>query len=166
MKCYTVLVLLVLWLVGCKDNSAPVATTEEYYPLYVGTATAWVKVGASPEEHMKGLMYRYTLPPDSGMLFAYAQSKELSFWMKNTFIPLDIAFIRSDMTISEILSMAKDDGRPDYLLPHYRSQEKVQYALEMPQNWFQQHGIRTSNKIVFAASLQKRVENLAGQFHE
>lgn len=61
-----------------------------------------VEVARTPEEQARGLMYRTSLAPDRGMLFPFAKPKFASFWMKNTFIPLDIIFIRSDGSIDRI----------------------------------------------------------------
>lgn len=61
-----------------------------------------VEVARTSEEQARGLMHRTSLPADGGMLFPFAKPKYASFWMKNTFIPLDIIFIRSDGSIDRI----------------------------------------------------------------
>ena len=72
-------------------------------PLTVHSATGdhrfTVEVAASPQQQERGLMFRRSLAPDRGMIFTYGPSQDVSFWMKNTLIPLDIIFIRSDGTI-------------------------------------------------------------------
>lgn len=61
-----------------------------------------IEVASTTEEQMRGLMFRTTLPDNSGMLFPYAPPRELTMWMKNTYIPLDMVFIRSDGVVHRI----------------------------------------------------------------
>jgi uncharacterized membrane protein (UPF0127 family) len=75
-------------------------------PLTIRTKSAThhftVEVAATPEQQERGLMFRHTLAGDRGMIFPYDPPQDVSFWMKNTLIPLDIVFIRSDGTIVRI----------------------------------------------------------------
>jgi uncharacterized membrane protein (UPF0127 family) len=61
-----------------------------------------VELASTPEEHAKGLMYRRQLPEGQGMLFDFHREQPTSFWMKNTYIPLDMIFIRGDGRILRI----------------------------------------------------------------
>jgi uncharacterized membrane protein (UPF0127 family) len=90
---------------------------------------------------MRGLMYRTALGQDRGMLFVYEVEQHLSFWMKNTRIPLSIAFIDSTGRITDILDMKPLDDRP----PHYLSSEPVMYALEVNQGFFEERGVRVGD---------------------
>jgi len=71
-----------------------------------------VEVAATPEQQETGLMFRKTLPPDRGMIFPYDPPQDVSFWMKNTLIPLDIIFIRADGTIARIANAKALDVTP------------------------------------------------------
>jgi uncharacterized membrane protein (UPF0127 family) len=82
------------------------------------------------EEQRKGLMFRKKLEDGEGMLFIYERDQILSFWMKNTVIPLSIAFISRDGRILEIRDMS-----PQSLVP-VKSSRSARYALETPQGWF------------------------------
>ena len=79
-----------------------------------------VEVAATPEEQEKGLMFRRSLAGDRGMIFPYDPPQEVAFWMKNTLIPLDIIYIRSDGTIVRITKAEAMDltaaavGRADH----------------------------------------------------
>jgi hypothetical protein len=71
-----------------------------------------VEVAATPEQQEKGLMFRRSLEPDRGMIFPYQPAQEVAFWMKNTLIPLDIIYIRSDGTIVRIVNAEPMDITP------------------------------------------------------
>ena len=60
------------------------------------------ELARTPAEQQTGLMYRRSLAPDHGMLFVFPAAQQLSFWMKNTYIPLDIIFIRPDGRIARV----------------------------------------------------------------
>lgn len=112
-----------------------------------------VELAITPEEQMVGLMNRDTLGGDEGMLFVFPQEKILSFWMKNTAIPLSIAFIKVDGRIVQIESM-----KP-YSLDSHFSHEKVKYALEMNDGWFTKHGVGVGDLVRIPLTLNGRREN-------
>lgn len=88
-------------------------------------------------------MFRQALAPDSGMLFVFDSASVQQFWMKNTWIPLDIAFIESSGVITDILQMATLDT-----VTPYRSSRPVLYALETNQGWFVARGIRPGDTLL------------------
>ena len=98
------------------------------------------------EMRAKGLMFRKSLCADCGMLFRYDSPRIASMWMKNTFIPLDVAFITADGTITDIISMKPHD------LTSIRSTEVVQYALEMNPGWFTKRDIQVGEKLTIVAT--------------
>jgi uncharacterized membrane protein (UPF0127 family) len=85
-------------------------------PLTIRTNSAThhftVEVAATPEQQERGLMFRKSLAGDRGMIFPYDPPQDASFWMKNTLIPLDIIFIRSDGTIARITHAKALDVTP------------------------------------------------------
>jgi uncharacterized membrane protein (UPF0127 family) len=101
-----------------------------------------VELALSEEEQSQGLMYRESLGEGRGMLFVFDRDKIVSFWMKNTFIPLSIAYINSDGSILEIHDMRPED------LSLIRSSRSVRYALEVPQGWFDRSGIRPGDRVL------------------
>ena len=79
----------------------------EQLPLTITTAARRthkfvVEVARSPAEQQRGLMFREVLAPDRGMIFPYSPPESVAFWMKNTMIPLDMVFIRTNGTIARI----------------------------------------------------------------
>ncbi len=109
----------------------------------------WIKVGhvefqtelaLTPEQRARGLMYRDSA--ENGMLFVYDHATVLSFWMRNTKVPLDIAYIKADWTIEPIQKLEPFDETAK------ASQGPVIGALEMPQGWFKAQGLAAGAKIV------------------
>jgi len=88
-----------------------------------------------------GLMHRFSLKPDHGMLFVFDAPQPLAFWMKNTFMPLSIAFIGVDGKILNIEDMA-----PQTETTH-PSQGFALYALEMKKGWFAQRAIAAGDRV-------------------
>ncbi|HBQ21393.1 MAG TPA: DUF192 domain-containing protein [Deltaproteobacteria bacterium] len=101
----------------------------------------------------EGLMGRTELDWNKGMLFIFPEENIQSFWMKNTLIPLSVAFIKNDGEIIQITHMQPDhfDGKLDT----YSSQEKVRYALETNMGWFEKNGIQVGDVVHFSYSIKK-----------
>ncbi|MDR1947887.1 MAG: DUF192 domain-containing protein, partial [Spirochaetaceae bacterium] len=99
-----------------------------------GTVRLKAELARTEDERARGLMYRKSLPDGEGMLFLFEQDQILSFWMKNTLIPLSIAFIGGNGRILEIRDM-----QPGNLTAVYSSRA-ARYALEVPRGWFDRAG--------------------------
>lgn len=89
-----------------------------------------------------GLMHRKRLGKNNGMLFKFPYSTRLSFWMKNTYIPLDIAYLNEDGKIIQIESMVPLSTKAVV------SKNNCQYALEVNKGWFKENNISIGNKVV------------------
>ncbi len=103
-----------------------------------------VEVAQDEETRMHGLMYRDKLSEDEGMLFVFPEQRILSFWMRNTFIPLDIAFIDADGRIVDIQRMQPIDESKLYV-----SAAPALYALEVNAGWFERHGLKVGSLVRF-----------------
>lgn len=105
-----------------------------------------VEWSVSDVDRIQGLQGRSSLAEDEGMIFDYGEERRLSFWMKNTSIPLSIAFIDRNGVILEI-----QDMEPNSLVSH-RSAQKARYALEVNQGWFDHNQIKVGDVVHFPES--------------
>ena len=103
-----------------------------------------LEVVSTPDQMRTGLMFRDHLDENAGMLFVYPAPQPLSFWMKNTRLPLSIAFIRADGTIANVRDMAPFDEKT-----FHQSVGDCVYALEVNQGWFARHGVVRGQKVRF-----------------
>ena len=109
-----------------------------------GEVPVTVEVVATEAKIEKGLMYRTHLPPNDGMLFLLPVEKDWSFWMHNTLIPLDMLFIRKDLTIAGIVQNA--EPQTDTLR---KVGEISAYVLEVNGGFCASHGIAANQKVRF-----------------
>ncbi len=102
-----------------------------------------LEVVDTPEDRARGLMFREELADDRGMLFVYAAQQEgLSFWMKNTLVPLDIIFIDSDLRVVDVEHAAPDPGDVDDAeLPRYTSDAPARYVVEVNRGYANETGL-------------------------
>lgn len=120
------------------------AKPPEAFPRVKLTAGMFVidaAVAANDTDREQGLMYRTQLAPNEGMLFVFNENAVHCFWMKNTLIPLSIAFMRADGTITDIDEMQAETTN------NHCPRNNGEYALEMSKGWFTAKGIRPGTKI-------------------
>lgn len=140
------LLSLLLGSTGCTDGAG------QTYDVRIRDVTLTVEVAETAESRTRGLMFRESLPEDHGMLFVFPESRRRSFWMKNTLIPLSIAYIREDWVILEIYEM-----EPESLEP-IQSRNPAQYALEVNQGFFAERGIEPGARLFPSEELRSRIE--------
>lgn len=104
--------------------------------LRLGRGIAEVQVADDDLERSTGLMFRDTLGENEGMLFVFDRPNQTAFWMKNTRVPLSIAYINSSGRILDIYDLKPYD---ETTVPSRF--DSVLYALEMPSGWFAKHGV-------------------------
>ncbi len=141
MKGFTAIVILFFTFVSCSNGLNTV-------DLIIGESSYRIEIARTPEERQKGLMNRKSVPEKTGMLFVFENDRKLSFWMKNTLVPLSIAYISSDGVIREIYKM-----EPQSLAP-VKSRHFVRYALELPEGAFKKEGVREGDRIILPESVQ------------
>jgi len=110
-------------------------------PLTAGMHVIQAEIAARPEQQMMGMMFRREMGANEGMLFVNDEPGVRCFWMRNTLLPLTIAFIGDDGTIVNLADMAprSDDS--------HCSAKPVRFALEMRQGWFDKHGIKAGFRL-------------------
>lgn len=124
---------------GSQDISKPNPRLKTV-TLKAGSTQVIAEVAKIEGERNRGLMFRKSLTDGKGMLFVFETDQKVSFWMKNTSIPLSVAYMGSDGTILQILDLI-----PFSLEPR-PSERSVRYALEVPQGWFDRGGLKVGDK--------------------
>lgn len=143
---------------ACGKSELPTASPASGLPrvtLQVKGISINVEVASTPEQTARGLMYRESLGENEGMLFVMPEERFLSFYMKNTLIPLSIAFLEEDGTIINIEHMEPLDA--DTL--HW-SLRKSRLALEMNQGWFDRQGVEPGDRIIIPPEILRGVGDL------
>ncbi len=110
-----------------------------------GNDTVVAEVAATADERSQGLMYRDEVPDGTGMLFVFTDNQVRSFWMANTYVALDIAYMDPSYVIVDIVPMEP------LVTDSYPSAAPAMFGLEVRQGWFQENSIRIgdSAEIVF-----------------
>ena len=138
---------LALGFVAC-DSPRPEATParelglETRFPVRMGVVLAQVRVAISDLEKARGLMGVARLEEAEGMAFLYDDDGEMSFWMKDTLIDLDIAFVGRDGTVLEVRTMTAGDTETTQSLT-----TQARFAVEMRAGWFRDFGVRPGDRV-------------------
>jgi uncharacterized membrane protein (UPF0127 family) len=123
--------------------AAPAAGLEQLVIVSGGTRHVFqVEVMRTPDQRAKGLMYRNYMPEDRGMLFDFARTEPVAMWMQNTYIPLDMLFIRANGTISRIAE--RTEPMSTRTIP---SGEPVLSVLEINGGVAEKLGIKPGDKV-------------------
>ena len=140
------MVLRNLMLVSCLalascQSAADEPVTFEQATIVAGGKNLSVEYAKTFEQRAQGLMFRKSLCDDCGMLFRFNPARMASMWMKNTFVPLDVAFIDGNGVITDIKPLEPHD------LTSVGSSKAVEFALEMNQGWFAANNISVGDQI-------------------
>ena len=136
-------------LVGCDSRKSPApaplaqeAGIEAAQPVRIGAVATRLRIAATELEKARGLMGVESLPKDEGMAFFYEGDLRMSFWMKNTPLDLDIAFVDKTGLILEVRTMkAQDTNTTD------AGSDQCRVAIEMAGGWFARAGVKAGDRV-------------------
>jgi len=128
----------------CRQGIPPAPV----YQVRVNEHVLFVEVARTTQQRRVGLSQRKRLRPDGGMLFILPRKDRPSFWMKDTYVPLDIAFLADDGAILQIEQMIPLSTDP------ITSKHRIRYALEVSGRYFADHGVHVGDRIVFPPEIK------------
>lgn len=132
-------------LCGCRDTPPEPAAFDTEFEMAVGGKPFKAEIALSDAEKAKGLMFRESLAENGGMIFVYDTPQRVSFWTKNTKIPLDLALFTADGTLVEVKKLY-----PNNLDAVRSSRGDILYCLEMNAGWFSKNSIFPPAKLDMA----------------
>ncbi len=130
---------------GMGEKKLPIVAVE------INGKKLILEVAFDRDAKERGLQYRRGLRYNRGMIFPYEKEKTLRFWMKNTYIPLDIAFVSKEGLINEIYHM-----KP-LSVEIYKSIYKAKYAIEVNRGWFVENGVKIGDKVTNLCEVERYV---------
>ena len=147
MKTFIIVLAFILIITACTQGQQTLVIHSAS-----GDQQVKVEVVTTPADQARGLMYRRSLGKESGMLFIFRQEAPQSFWMKNTWIPLDMLFISANLVIVDITTMQPCTIDPCLA---YTSKQPAKYVLEVNAGYCRSHAIVIGDRISSAIIKQK-----------
>ncbi|WP_435181915.1 DUF192 domain-containing protein [Halorussus sp. AFM4] len=111
--------------------------------------TVRLEVADEPQERRSGLMHRESLANNTGMVFVYPDAQQVSFWMKNTLIPLDMIFVGPDGEVLNVQHASPQPNASTSELKTYPSDGKAKYVVELPRGFANRTGVGPGTELVF-----------------
>ena len=142
-KCAFFLIALCQFGAAWSAARTPPQETLPVVTLHIGAVTLEAEVADETDERTTGLMGREQLAEGKGMLFVFREPQAMSFWMRDTLVPLSIAYINATGIVREI-----HDLKPLEETPARSAFRDLLYALEVPQGWFQRNKILPGDRIL------------------
>lgn len=147
------IVLISFLLGGCANAQSQSVMSESKRPpfrkttVHIGKQKTYLEVAESSEQLAYGLMFVKSLDEHAGMLFVFDSEQPLAFWMKNTFIPLDVGYFDKNRKLVDVQTMKP---APYAVSPrNYPSARPAQYAIEMKAGWYKKYKIKVGDKFSF-----------------
>lgn len=147
MRYFGATVLFSLWFAVAALAPSSAQELAKIEPMSISTETAstlfTAEIADTPELRSRGLMFRHVLPPDRAMLFDFGESKPAAMWMKNTYISLDMLFVREDGSIAAIAEKTEPLS-----LQTISVQEPVRGVVELAAGTVARLGIQRGDRVV------------------
>ena len=134
-------IFCLIFSIACSGES-DAGSVGDFYTFEIAGQRLELEVSVTQIEHRKGLMFRESLPENHGMLFVFQKPTRLRFWMKNTSIPLDIAYLDEDGVLCEIYPL-----NPRTITAVESRRLDLQFALEVNRGWFERNGIKVGDQL-------------------
>lgn len=144
-------------LVGATSSQRDLNKLYSQARFKVGSASFTAYVADTEQGRSDGLMYVTHLPENTGMLFVFDGEQPLAFWMKNTLIPLAIAFADDKGVIVDIQEMSPQMSMVSTEVPTYRSQKPATFALEMNKGWFARNKVKVGDRILLVSESKSKI---------
>lgn len=144
-----VLLMFAWTLVSCdqpaKTSAIPLvaeASIATHFSIQQGNQSSQLMIAVTDLEKSRGLMAVEKLPPNTGMIFIYENDQAMRFWMKDTPLNLDIAFVQADGVIQEIKTMQAEDTTETA-----SKSSQIRFCIEMPAGWYNASSVKVGDKI-------------------
>lgn len=141
--------------IGCQErgeedaNTSPETVPASFVVEGKVQGNVTLEIADSPEERRKGLMHRKSLGWRHGMIFVYSNEGDRTFWMKNTYIPLDMIFVDANKTVVNVEHADPQPNASDSELKRYRSEGPAKYVIEVNQGFAECFGIEKGTRVIF-----------------
>lgn len=139
-----------LWLLCVAVPAAMAASAADRVTIDANGHRILAEVADTPDARDRGLMFRTAMPADHGMLFVYPNDARHCMWMRNTYVPLSVAFLDGRGRVINI-----DEMVPRTDTSHCAT-SPARYVLEMPAGWFRQHGVGGGTRLDFTVAPAQR----------
>lgn len=143
-SCFACLAWIIVALTGPTAIAQEIGQAQpklRTIPLQVGSHTLIAEVAATPEQHMRGMMFRKSMGKNDAMLFVFDELAYRSMWMKNTLLPLSVAFLDKDGRVLNIRDMQPQT------VDYHGSEGPALYAIETNLGWFAERKIKVGDRV-------------------
>jgi uncharacterized membrane protein (UPF0127 family) len=142
-----VLFCLVLLLVGCRSNTSPIEDILTRDVTLPGGQIIKAETAVDTRDMLRGLMFRSSLAPGHGMLFVHPVAGRYSYWMYQTYIPLDMIWMDENHNIVELVESAPPCQTAASKCPHFGGHENARFVLELNGGSIRKFGLKSGNTI-------------------
>ncbi|MDZ7778341.1 MAG: DUF192 domain-containing protein [Gemmatimonadota bacterium] len=139
---------------SAEESEIPRESEPEHAWVIFGSDSVRAEVARTESQRERGLMLRESVPDGTGMLFVFPEAEVQGVWMKDTYVPLTAAFMDGNFTVLSIERLEPEDPTVKY------SEDPVMYVLEVPQGWFEAHGVTPGDRatVVFEGTSPRKVD--------